>query len=208
MSATQLKPREASEAAELPVGYRAIPFAPGLTEIAGPGLPLWFVLFAGGLGVTFAAAGTAATIAVLPSLASRPFEPTRLAPLLFAVIGVALIVGLLIKKTWVVGNGTVAEHYRVRLLGGSRLREFRGARAFAIVHAVWTNGWGSSDALLLLTEGDERIQLRGVQNQYQSRSADKPGPIETVVLGLGRYLSWRSGLPLSVREYGISPPSQ
>jgi len=194
------------ETAELPVGYRAIPFSPGLTEIVGPGLPLWLLLFAAGLGVAFAAVGTAGTVALLPSLGSRPFEPTRLGPLLFAVIGVGLVVGLQIKKTWIVGNGRVGQHHRFLLFGGSQVREFHGARGFAIVHAVWKDGWGSSDALLLLTEDNQRIQIHGVQNQYKSRSADEPGPIESVVLGLGRYLAWRSGLPLSVREYGISPP--
>jgi hypothetical protein len=149
---------------------------------------------------------TAGALRIFLSLGSRPLEPTLLVPLLFAVIGVALIFGPVIEKTWIVGNGTVAQRYRFRLLGRSRLLEFNDARGFEIVHRVWATGRGSSDELVLLLEDARRIEVREVENWPKKWRLDEPAGIEPVVHQLGLYLARRSALPLTVREWVIQQP--
>lgn len=199
-----------SDLPELPAGYREIPFAPGLTEIANSRLPFFLLLFLAGLGATFVVAGLAIAVGTFVWLGSRSLEPVLVTTLLVAVslvaLGVALIVRVLIEKTWIVGNGTVAQRDRFRLRGGSRLLEFSGVRGFEIVHRVWQTGRGSSDELVLLLEDARRIEVLEVENRPKKWRSDESAGIEPVLHQLGQYLAWRSALPLTIRDWGIQEP--
>jgi hypothetical protein len=192
---------------ELPPGYAVRSTEFGIAEIGealSPGV--WLLPLVGAFGALCAGVGIAAFFSPYGWSAGGWNPWFHLA---FVFVGLAMIVAslgaLFVESTWIVGARTLARRHRLRFLGRSWLREYRDARGLELVHGVWRDGRGRTDELFLITEDYRKVQIQS-RNWLTSWTGGEFEEYESVCRKLGHYLSWRSGLPLKVREFTIAPP--